>query len=389
VSSLHRHAAIIGVYTTEQAVCLLRSSASLQLEAVRSALAEAGQPARLLDGLVPLDPSPWGTVPSGHMYWAEQLGERPQTFLELGSAVGGVAKAAAAVSAGLCRLVAVFWSRTSDPGGPTADWTASATDDLILGSPPVHGGDPLAMRALWTRRYMHEFKVTSEDLARVAVDQRHKATLKPDSIMGRLGELTVDAVLAFGLLRDPLHVLDCPGENDGGYAILVASAEIAADSETTPVWVLGGAEASGPSLYAAGPDRVPLTDGPVRASADRAFLAAGVGRDEVDVVGVWDDSTATVLNTVELMGFCGPGEGAQYSRDGHLSLGGSLPANTDGGMLSNSNCGESSGLHLIEVVRQLRDECGARQVPGARIGAVQAQGYGTHTHAATLVLAAD
>jgi hypothetical protein len=96
-----------------------------------------------------------------------------------------------------------------------------------------------------------------------------------------------------------------------------------------------------------------------------------------------------VLSTVELMGFCGPGEGAQFAHDGHLSRGGSLPTNTDGGMLSNSNCGESSGLHLIEVVRQLRGECGARQVPAARVGAVQAQGYGAHTHAATLVLAAS
>jgi len=89
------------------------------------------------------------------------------------------------------------------------------------------------------------------------------------------------------------------------------------------------------------------------------------------------------------MGFCKLGEGADYVREGHLRLGGSMPANTDGGLLSNSHCGDPSGLHTIEVVRQLRGECGERQVPGARIGVSLQQGWAVHGMASTLIMAAD
>src|SRR5205823_4228909 len=161
--------------------------------------------------------------------------------------------------------------------------------------------------AMWARRYMHEFSVTHADLAEVAVFTRYHATLNPDSVMGRKGEITVEDVLASRYVCEPLHLLDCSIDNDGGYAVVIASAERARDCRQKPVWILGG----------------------------------------------------------------------------------SMPANTDGGLLSNSHCGDPSGMHTIEVVRQLRGECGARQVPGARIGVSLQQGWAVHGMASTLVMAAD
>ena len=83
------------------------------------------------------------------------------------------------------------------------------------------------------------------------------------------------------------------------------------------------------------------------------------------------------------------GEGAAYFAEGHTRLGGKMPCNTDGGLLSNSHCTHPSGMHTIEVVRQLRGECGDRQVPGARIGVSLAQGMAVHGHAGTLIMARD
>jgi acetyl-CoA acetyltransferase len=99
-----------------------------------------------------------------------------------------------------------------------------------------------------------------------------------------------------------------------------------------------------------------------------------VTRDDIDVAGLYDCFTVTMLRDLE-MGFCKLGEGAAYFAEGHTRLGGSMPANTDGGLLSNSHNTNPSGMHTVEVVRQLRGECGARQVPGARIGVSPAQGY--------------
>jgi acetyl-CoA acetyltransferase len=385
-----RKAAIVGVYTTQQARQLSRSPVSLQLEAIRGAVADAGLSVHDIDGLIPLDPAPQGNVPSVHMFWAEQLGERPITFMEVGIASGAVAKAATAVSAGLCEVAVLFWAKAGyqiGPGGQPSGDRAPRTGDW---SYEPHGAYMAAWYAMWAQRYMHEFGVTSEDLARVAVTHRYHATLNPHSLMGSRGELSVEDVLSSRLVCEPLHLLDCAIDNDGGYAIVVASADVARQSRTEPVWVLGGAEAAFTDFYMSIHDPwFPAEGRAVRRSADLAFEQAGITRDEVDVAGLYDCFTVTMLRDLEEMGFCKLGEAADYFAEGHTRLGGSMPCNTDGGLLSNSHNGNPSGMHTIEVVRQLRGECGARQVPNAKIGVSLAQGYAVHGQAGTLVMAAD
>jgi acetyl-CoA acetyltransferase len=381
--------AIVGVYTTEQAKSLLpRTSVSLQFEAIKGALDDAGLTHADVDGVIPLDPSPYGRPVSEHMFWAEQLGERPLTYLEVGIASGGLAKAATAIGAGMANVVVLFWGKAGYQIGPRGTPRPDSAPRTGAWGYDIHGAYMTPWYAMWAQRYMHDFGVTSAELAEVAVTHRYHATLNPDSVMGRRGEITVDDVLGSRIIASPLHLLDCAIDNDGGYAIVIASEAVARNCRQTPVWVLGGAESAYTDIYTSISDPwFPEEGKAVRRTADLAFAQAGVTRDDIDVAGLYDCFTVTMLRDLEEMGFCKLGEGASYFAEGHTRLGGSMPSNTDGGLLSNSHNTNPSGMHTVEVVRQLRGECGARQVPEAKIGISLAQGYAVHGMAGTLIMA--
>ncbi|MDP2013017.1 MAG: thiolase family protein, partial [Actinomycetota bacterium] len=196
--------------------------------------------------------------------------------------------------------------------------------------------------------------------------------------------------LASRYIAEPMHLLDCAIDNDGGYAIVIASEEIARDCKKDPVWILGGAESAYTDFYMTiNKPWFPTEGKAVRRTAERAFSMAGVTREDIDVAGLYDCFSITMLRDLEELGFCELGEGFEYFKEGHTRLGGSMPCNTDGGLLSNSHVGNPSGLHTIEVVRQLRNECGDRQVPNAKIGLSLAQGFAVHGQAGTLIMAVD
>jgi acetyl-CoA acetyltransferase len=191
-------------------------------------------------------------------------------------------------------------------------------------------------------------------------------------------------------VASPLHLFDCAIDTDGGYALVVTSAEVARGTKGKPVWVIGGAEATHTDSYTTfDPPWFPEEGHSVRRSGDIAFGQAGVSRDDIDVAGLYDCFTITMLRDLEELGFCKLGEGAAYFAEGHTRLDGSMPCNTDGGLLSNTHCGIPHGLFTVEVARQLRGECGERQVPGAKIGLSLAQGASVHGYAGTLIMAAD
>ena len=239
-----RRAAIVGVYTSEQARFMDRTGISLQLESIKGALDDAGLTPGVVDGLIPLDEAPYGRLSNAHMFWAEQLGEHPITFMDVGLASGGLAKAALAISAGLCNVAVLFWGKAGWQLGPRGTAVPDRAPRVEEFSWQLQGGYYSAWYALWAQRYMYEFKVSSEELAEVAVTHRYHATLNPDSIMGRRGPITVEDVVTSRMIADPLHLLDCALDNDGGYAIVMAAEDIARDCRKAPVWVLGGAEAA-------------------------------------------------------------------------------------------------------------------------------------------------
>ncbi|NKQ56092.1 thiolase family protein [Amycolatopsis sp. K13G38] len=391
-----RGAAIVGVYLTEQAKKIEgRTSTELQIEAVKGALADAGLSVKDVDGIATMDKaSPVSGSYHPHHYWAEQLGQLPMSLIETGQGAGAMAKMAAAVSAGLADTVVYVSGKAGEGINPARKAVPKKAPRVGEWQYSITGGTHPAWYAAWARRYMHDFGVTSAQLAEVAVAARHHATLNPESLMGSKGELTIDDVLNSRMIADPLHLLDCCLDNDGGYALVITSLDRARDLKQKPVQILGGAEWYGMDYYLNIPHPWINPEGSaVSKAADRAFGIAGVSRDDIDVAGLYDCFTITTIRDIEELGFCKVGEGADFAQDGNIRLGGRLPVNTHGGLLSCSHngMGGPAGLHTIEVVRQLRggNVEPERQVDGARLGVTLSQGMSVHGGGGVLVLGVD
>lgn len=389
-----REVAIAGVYTTEQAPNIARPGIHLEIEAFKGALADAGLDARDVDGIATTRRE--SAVPGSYdpiYFWAEQLGQRPLGYMGYaatgGMFTGAVANAALAVAMGRCEVCVLVHGKSGSKINPAKQPLPTSAPRVGDWSELQFGATRVSWYAAWAQRYMHEFGVTSEQLAKVAVDTRHHATLNPASLMGKRGEITIADVVNSRMIASPLHLFDCAQDNDGGYAIVITSAERARDLRKRPVRVLGVGESAYTDYYLNMP--YPLFGAPqgstVKRATDSAFDMAGVKRSEIDVAGLYDCFTVTVLRDLEEMGFCKLGEAAGFVQDGHTRLGGSMPVNTDGGLLSNTHTFNPGGMHVIEVVRQLRQEVEpARQVPNPKLGVALGQGMSIHGAAGVVVL---
>ena len=197
--------------------------------------------------------------------------------------------------------------------------------------------------------------------------------------------LTVDDVLASPLIASPLHQLDCCLVVDGGGAVVVTSADRARDLAMPPVFVLGRGESHDHMAISQMPE---LTETSAVASGRDAFAMAGLGPEDVDVIETYDSFTITVLLALEDLGFCKKGEGGPFVENGKLGPGGSRPTNTNGGGLSYCHPGMYGLLLLIEGTRQLRGECGERQVEGAEVAVCHGVG-GVLSSTATVILGTE
>jgi len=214
---------------------------------------------------------------------------------------------------------------------------------------------------------------------------RTHAGLNPNAKMRQ--PITVDDVMSSRVISDPLHLLDCCIISDGGGAIVVTSAERAKDLAKTPVMVLGcGESVAHPEI-----GQTDLLTIAAKQSGDRAFAMAGVDRSEMDLAMIYDSFTITVLATLENLGFCKPGEGGDFVSGGRIQIGGALPVNPDGGGLSNNHPGMRGIFLVIEAVKQLRGECGDRQVANAKLACAHGTGgtLGIAHSGATLILGVE
>jgi acetyl-CoA acetyltransferase len=231
---------------------------------------------------------------------------------------------------------------------------------------------------------MREFGTTSEQLAEVAVATRRWARLNPRAIMRE--PLTVADVLASRMISWPLHLLDCCLVTDAGGAVVVTSAERARDCRRRPVYVLGTGEASTHVMVSQMPDYARWDA--ARLAGERAFAMAGVSHADVDVAQLYDAFTIVPIMALEALGFCKEGEGGAFVAGGRTAPGGDFPMNTNGGGLSYTHSGMYGMFTLVEAVRQLRGECGPRQVPGAKVALCHGLG-GMFSSAATLIAATE
>ena len=227
---------------------------------------------------------------------------------------------------------------------------------------------PAQLYAPMARRHMELYGTNEDQFAEIAVAMREHALLNDNAIMKK--PLTVEDHHASRMISDPFRLFDCCLESDGGTAVIVSAADRAKDSRA-PVTILGVAEGhpDSPSTITQRPDLMTLG---LAKAAPRAFEMAGVKHADIDVAQIYDCFTYMVICELEDLGFCKKGEGGAYVEGGRIRLGGELPTNTHGGLLSQAHIAGMN--HVYELVRQLRGEGGAAQVTDAEIGLVT--GYG-------------
>jgi acetyl-CoA acetyltransferase len=377
----NRTVAIVGVAESECGQGVGLTVLQHQALAARRALADAGLDKAEVDAVMAVD---FLGLPS--LQVAEYLGLRPRftdTTVTGGSAFENLVEhAALAIAAGLCEVVLItygstLWSdrrRVIEGGGVDPRMPAAQFET------PYGDLSPVAAYALAAMRHMHEFGTTSEQLAEVAVSTRRWAALNPRAL--RRAPITIGDVLSSPLVASPLHRLDCCLMTDGGGAVIITSAERARALRPPPVYVLGsGFSATHLTVSQMGD----LTTTGAVESGRRAFEIAGLAPADMDVIEIYDSFTISVILALEDLGFCTKGEGGRWVEGGRLGPGGKLPTNTSGGGLSYMHPGAFGIFLIIEAVRQLRGECGERQVPGAELALLHGIGGWLSSHA-TLIL---
>ena len=367
-------AAVAGVYQTKQGDLSDRTQPSVWWESVRGACADAGLDLGAIDGLIGDGPSGVGLrdgMPAAGV--AELLGHPIRFYARsnvgAASTAAGLNLAAYAVSHGLAEAVVIANAVAGGAQGSAGvDRDAAVARMAKLSGPYeyVYGTTRISDYATLAMRHFHEYGTTSEQLAEVAVAQRHGATLHPLSVHGQRGDITVEDVTSSRMIADPLHLLDCCAINHGGGAIVVTSAEhVRATGRHAPVALLGYGEGHSHIDPNATPS---LTEFPAaKVAADTAFGMAGVSRDDINVAGISDHFTIGVVTGLEDAGFCKKGEGGVFVEKGGTGLTGRLPTNTSGGFLSFSHAGSCGIFTLIELVDQLRGDAGGRQVADASL----------------------
>jgi acetyl-CoA acetyltransferase len=356
-----------------------------QARAAHAALRDCGIPMSAVDGL--LTAGMWGVPGAGQLATitlGEYLGIQPR-FVD-GTNIGGsafeshVGHAAMAIAAGHCEVALITYGsvQKSDRSRNLAGRPAGLTMQFEApwGLPTPVGGYAIA-----AMRHMHEFGTTSEQLAEVAVATRAWAALNPAAMYR--DPITVADVLASPMISDPLHLLDSCLVTDGAGAVVMTTAGHARALGLKPVHVRGFGESHTQWTVAAMADAARLMSAEV--AGRRALEMAGIRLDAIDVVELYDSFTITVLLTLEALGFCGRGEAGAFVAGQRTAPGGPFPMNTSGGGLSHCHPGMLGIFLLIEAVRQLRGECGERQVPDARIALVHGTG-GTLSSGATCIL---
>jgi acetyl-CoA acetyltransferase len=300
---------------------------------------------------------------------AEYLG-LPDAYIDSTSTGGSsfmvlLAHAQAAIAAGLCSIAVIAYGSTQRSIGRKAI-TGSERNPYESPFKPFF---PPSAYALAASRHMYEFGTTREQLAEVAVAARQWALLNP--VAWEKKPLTVDDVLKSKMISSPLTVRDCCLVTDGGGAIVVTSAERAKSFAKPPVYVLGSAHQTTHLAISNMPN---LVETGARASGAAAYKMAGIAVKDVDVVEIYDAFTINTILFLEDLGFCKKGEGGAFVSGGRIAPGGKLPVNTNGGGLSYCHPGMYGLFLLIEATRQLRGECGARQVANPKIALAHGNG---------------
>ena len=366
---------IAGIGHTEFGKLAGRSTVSMNVEAIRHALADAGIEKEQVDGLFVKFPTS-----SFEMMYGQKLAEAIGIMPRIGGVwdQGGAANASMigyasmAIEAGQCEIAVVCFADNPKTGSRQAYEKAWGDDSAYgwFGTPAGY--------AMIARRHMGEFGTTSDQLGAIAVACRKHGAANPNAQLRK--PLTLDEYRESRMIVAPMRRDDCCLVSDGGAAVVLMSAKRAKElgvAQAVPILGFGQGQTSWE--VALRPD---LTSTAAKISAQTAFKMAGLAPRDIDVAQIYDCFTITALMTLEDYGFCDKGGGGHFVEDGRIEIGGDLPVNTAGGLLSETGM---PGLQLvIEGVRQMRGDA-TTQVKGAKTCAVSNQGGIMHTHS-TLIL---
>ena len=383
--SIKRKAYIAGIYEHPTRKAEGIPIAQLHAEVAKGALEDAGLSLSDVDAYFCAGDAPGLGGLSMVDYLGLQVGHVDSTETGGSSYIVHVNHAAQAIAAGKCKVALITLA-----GKPRTGGAAPGRGAMAMPPPDVPFESPfkpsvLNVYAMCAQRHMYEYGTTSEQLAWIKVAASHHAQHNPHAMLKDV--VTVEDVVNSPVVADPLHRLDCCIISDGGGALVVVAPEIATKLKRPKVAVLGAGEAV---KHLRG-GQVDLTYSAGIWSAATAFDEAGITRQDIKYVSVYDSFTITVLMQLEDLGFCEKGAGGRFVADGNLISGvGKLPFNTDGGGLCNNHPGNRGGMtKIIEAVRQLRGEAHpAVQVKNCDLALAHGTGgfLGTRHGSATLIM---
>jgi acetyl-CoA acetyltransferase len=386
MTTLRGAAAIVGVADDASPTGeLALTGRALETAMIEQALDDAGLTIQDVDGVCHANSS---------MAMAEYLGVHPR-FTESTNTGGSsyevhVEHAAAAINAGLADVIVSVYASTPRSDRKRGGGGRGRPPMMMMGPNPMAEWEmpyglrqPMGPYALSAARHMHEFGTTAEQLAQIAVSTRDWATMNPKARFQT--PMTIDDVLDSPMQTTPLHLFDCCLVTDGAGAFVMTSAERARDLKKAPVYILGAGTCHDHQMISQMPD---LTTTAGAISGPNAFAMAGIKPSDVDLLMGYDSFTITALLHLEDLGFCAKGEGGPFVEDGKIGPGGSFPMNTNGGGLSYTHPGMYGMFLIVEAVKQLRGECGARQVSGAEVAVAHGSG-GVLSCMSTIVLGVE
>jgi acetyl-CoA acetyltransferase len=389
MSQITDKACIVGVGETRYCRGTNKSSFELALEATINAIEDAGIKPSVIDSVI----LPDHRSGSGGDFIAN-LGlsdlRYSVSLQELGGAmcVASVEAAAVALSAGIAKYVIIpkadrFYSGSrvrEHVGDPSTGMNLHSTLAIRDYYMPFGVIAPPQFYAWMTQRHMALYGTNHEQLGTVALTMRKHAQLHPNALMRGI-PMTMDDYMKSRWISYPYHLLDCCLETDGAAALVMTTAERARDLKHPPVYVMGAASGH-PYPPHDIPNRPDILKIGLDFAAPHAWESAGVKPGDVDFAEIYDCFTGQVILQLEAAGFCKRGEGGPFVQGGRIELGGELPINTHGGLMSQAHV---TGMnHIVEATIQLRHEGGVRQVKDAQIGAVT--GWGGHAHGALAIL---
>lgn len=352
-------AAIVGIGATEFSKDSGRSEMSLASEAVAAAIADSGLSPSDIDGMVTYSTDNNPDIEIARHVGIGSLRHFSRVHYGGGAACGTIVMAAMAVATGVADAVVCYRAfnersgRRFGAGVQDLDRSATAERAQFSWTTPAGLLTPASWVAMVARRYMHLYGATSLDFGRVAVAGRRHAANNPAAWFHEQ-PITLEDHQNSRWIVDPLHLLDCCQETDGGQALVVTSIERARDLPNRPAVVVAGAQGAGheqwtmTSFYRDDIAQLPE----MKVVADELWTSSGLTPSDIQTAILYDHFTPYVLMQLEEFGFCPRGEAKNFIADGALEIGGRLPINTHGGQLGEAYLHGMNGI--AEGVRQVR-----------------------------------